>query len=93
MFPTNNTSPDTDAGGSGNSDQPSDGSEMNWTTSFVLLGITCCLANCFIIYCVMQYYRYQSGGSPGKQAGRQVQQSNGLLTVEDIQARIRQLKG
>ena len=59
------------------SDQESGG--LNMMTTFIILGAVFCLMNFFVIYCAIQYFRYQKGN---KKTKKSLKVSTGLLSVD-----------
>ena len=86
VFPSD----DNDIAIDDNTDSDQESGGLNMMTTFIILGAVFCLMNFFVIYCAIQYFRYQKGN---KKAKKSPKVSTGLLSVDQIQSQIHKLKG
>jgi len=75
VFPSD----DNDIAIDDNTDSDQESGGLNMMTTFIILGAVFCLMNFFVIYCAIQYFRYQKGNKKTKKSPKV---STGLLSVD-----------
>ena len=86
IFPSD----DNDIAIDDNTDSDKESGGLSLTTTFIILGVVFCLMNFFVIYCAIQYFRYQKGNKKSKKSPKV---SSGLLSVDQIQTHLHKLSG